>query len=67
MGRKRNADPIDLARQLATVKTMIKDSADAMPAMARELRRNATETIDEVIAELATPSRLKKAGALAIE
>lgn len=40
---------------------MIKDSADAMPSMARELRRNATETLDEIIAELATPARIRKA------
>ena len=66
MGRKRNADPIDLARRLAEVRTMIKDSADATPALARELRRNATETIDEVIAELATPARIRKAEAAAI-
>lgn len=61
MGRKRNADPIDQARRLTEVKTMIKDSADAMPGMARELRRNATETLDEIIAELATPARIRKA------
>lgn len=64
MGRKRNADPIDQARRLAEVKTMIKDSADAMPGMARELRRNATETLDEIIAELATPARIRKAAAI---
>lgn len=61
MGRKRNADPIDQARRLAEVRTMIKESADAMPSMARELRRNATETLDEIIAELATPARIRKA------
>ncbi|WP_017979862.1 hypothetical protein [Sphingomonas melonis] len=67
MGRKRNADPLDQARRLTEVKTMIKDSADAMPGMARELRRNATETLDDIIAELATPARIRRAGALAIE
>lgn len=64
MGRKRNADPLDQARRLTEVKTMIKDSADAMPSMARELRRNATETLDEIIAELATPARIRKAAAI---
>lgn len=62
MGRKKNADLIDQARRLAEVKTMIKDSADAMPGMARELRRKACETIDEIIAELATPTRIRRAG-----
>lgn len=67
MGRKRNADPIDQARRLSEVKTMIKDSADAMPNMARELRRNACETLDEIIGELATPARIRRSQALAIE
>lgn len=66
MGRRRNADPLDQARRLAEVKSMIKDSADATPGMARELRRNATETLDEIIAELATPARIRRAGALSI-
>lgn len=64
MGRKRKADPLDQARRLAEVKVMIRDSADAMPGMARELRRNATETLDEIIAELATPARIRKAVAI---
>lgn len=64
MGRKRNADPLDQARRLAEVKTMIKDSADAMPGLARELRRNACETLDEIIGELATPARIRKAAAI---
>lgn len=61
MGRPKNADPVKQAQRLAAVKVMIKDSADAMPTMARELRRNACETIDDIIAELARPARLRKA------
>ena len=67
MGRRKNPDAIDQARRLSEVKMMIKDSADAMPTMARELRRNACETLDEVIAEVATPARIRRSGALAIE
>lgn len=63
MGRKRNADPLDQARRLHEVKQMIRDSGGATPLSARELRRNAIDTIDEIIGELATPARLRKASA----
>lgn len=66
MGRRKiYFDPLDQARRLAAAKVMIEDLADAMPTMARELRRNACETIDEVIAELArsgTASRSQAGG-----
>lgn len=61
MGRPRKPDPLDQARRLTEVKTMIRDSADATPNMAHELRRNAVETLDEIIRELATPARVRKA------
>ncbi len=61
MGRPKAADPIDQARRLREARAMIKESGEAMPGMARELRRSACETIDEVIGELATPLRVRKA------
>jgi hypothetical protein len=65
MGRKRKPDPLDQARRLMAVKDMIKDAADATPSMARELRRNAIETIDDIIGELATPARILKSAVAA--
>ena len=61
MGRPKKPDPLDQAQRLAAVKIMIKDMGDAMPSMARELRRNACETIDDIIEELAKPTRAKAA------
>ena len=61
MGRPRTPDPIDQARRLHEAKAMIAESARATPAMAGELRRGAVETLAEIIAELATPARIRKA------
>lgn len=63
MGRKRNADPLDQARRLHEAKRMIKDSGRATPQAARDLRQDALDVIDEIIVELATPARLRKAAA----
>lgn len=52
MSRPRKATDPELARRLAGVKIMVHDLKDAMPTMARELRRNACETLDEIIEEL---------------
>lgn len=52
MTRRRKPDPVDQMRRLVAVKNMIADTADALPTMARELRRNACETIDDIIEEL---------------
>lgn len=52
MTRPRPATPAEHARRLAGVKIMIFDLKDAMPTMAKELRRNACETLDEIIEEL---------------
>lgn len=50
--RGRRAQPADLAARLTSVKLMIRGTEDAMPSLARELRREACETIDDVIQDL---------------
>ncbi len=52
MSRTRTPRAGEQADRLETVKVMVRDLADAMPTMARELRRNAIETLDDVIADL---------------
>ncbi|MDB5733178.1 MAG: hypothetical protein JWQ03_3073 [Variovorax sp.] len=42
----------DIINSLAAVRIMIADMADAMPTMARDLRRNANETLQDIIEEL---------------
>jgi hypothetical protein len=48
----------DITARLTAIKLMILGTSDAMPSMARELRREACESIDDVIADLG--SILKK-------
>ena len=50
--QSRPTDP-EIARRLAAIKLMIAGMADAMPTMAKELRREARESLDELIGELA--------------
>lgn len=57
MPRPRKPVPEAVAQRLAAVKIMVQDMADAMPTMARELRRNACETLDDLIAELGGSTR----------
>lgn len=53
MGRKKRVPVADLRAQLATVKVMIVELGNALPSAARDMRRSAAETIDDVMAELA--------------
>jgi hypothetical protein len=50
--RRRAPAPADLAARLTSVKLMVRGTADAMPSLARELRREACETIDDIIKDL---------------
>ncbi|MBB4857182.1 hypothetical protein HNO88_000489 [Novosphingobium chloroacetimidivorans] len=61
MGRPKKPDPLEQAQRLAAVKIMVRDMAGAMPTMARDLRRNACETLDDIIGELTAPARAKAA------
>lgn len=61
MGRPKKPDPLDQAQRLAAVKIMVRDMGGAMPTMAKELRRNACETLDDIIGELTGPARAKAA------
>jgi hypothetical protein len=67
MGRMKKPDPIDQAKRLAEVQTMVKDMVGAMPSMAREIQRNALETLGDVITELVkhAPKASKGVGAKA--
>lgn len=62
MPRKKKGDPISQARRLREVQTLIRTTIHATPLMAKEMRRNALEMIDEIIAELATPAAIRRAG-----
>jgi hypothetical protein len=57
MPRARKPVPATVAQRLAAVKIMAQDMADAMPTMARDLRRSACETLDDLIAELGGSAR----------
>lgn len=59
MGRPKKPDPLDQAQRLAAVKIMVRDMGGAMPSMAKELRRSACETIDDIIEELTKAARAK--------
>lgn len=52
MANRKRVDAGSLATRLIAAKRMIAGTKDAMPTMAAELRREACETIDEVIEEL---------------
>ncbi|MBO9380260.1 hypothetical protein GG804_26195 [Sphingomonas histidinilytica] len=52
MPRRRKPDSAELIRRLVAVKVMVASMKDAMPAAARELRRQAGESIDDIIEDL---------------
>lgn len=47
----------DIAARLAAVKLMVRGTADAMPSLAREMRREACESIDDIIRDLGALGR----------
>jgi len=47
----------EVAARLTAVKLMIRGTNGAMPTLARELRREACETIDDVIMDLGSLKR----------
>lgn len=49
---RRRIDLNEMATRLIAAKRMVAGMKDAMPSMAAELRREACETLDEVIARL---------------
>lgn len=53
MPRKTAPTPAEIAQRLLTIKMMIIGLKDAMPTSARELRREACESIDDLIEEVA--------------
>lgn len=54
---RRSPDPAELAAQLTAVKLMVSGMKDAMPTLAAELRREACESIDDVIRDLGSLAR----------
>lgn len=52
MNRARKPTLADVAARLTAVKLMIRGTADAMPSLAREMRREACESIDDIIQDL---------------
>lgn len=52
MPRRKKPDSAEIIRRLVTVKVMIASMKDAMPTAARELRREAGEALDDIIAGL---------------
>lgn len=54
MRRAQQLDRQALKMRLTAVKRMVAGTKDAMPTMAAELRREACETIDDVIEELSS-------------
>lgn len=50
--RKYRVDPGEVIVRLVAVKRMVAGIKDAMPTMAGELRREACETIDEIIEDV---------------
>jgi hypothetical protein len=51
-GKKRPTNA-EVIHRLAAVKLMVQGMADAMPTMARDLRRQARESLDDLIGDLA--------------
>ncbi|QTH21980.1 hypothetical protein HRJ34_00100 [Rhizorhabdus wittichii] len=49
MPRRRKPDSAEVIRRLVAVKVMIASMKDAMPTAARDLRRQAGESIDDII------------------
>lgn len=52
MSRCRTPDPADLAARLMAVKLLVRGMQDAMPRLAAEMRREACESIDDIIRDL---------------
>lgn len=50
--RRQRAKLDDVVTRLIVVKRMVAGTKDAMPTMAGELRREACETIDDIIQDL---------------
>lgn len=55
--RPRRPEPADIAARLTSVKLMVGGTKDAMPTLAAELRREACETIDDIIQDLGKLSK----------
>lgn len=53
MTRKKRPADAEIVRRLIAVKMMVTGIKDAMPTTAAELRREACETLDDMIGELA--------------
>jgi hypothetical protein len=49
---RRRPDLGEITARLAALKLMIRGTADAMPSLAREMRREACESIDDIIQDL---------------
>jgi hypothetical protein len=52
-GRKKAATHEDIVNRLTAVKVMVRDIGGAMPTLRRELTREALESLDDVIGDLA--------------
>lgn len=52
MPRRRKPDSAAIVARLEAVRVTIADMKDAMPTMARELRRSADEALEDIIQEL---------------
>lgn len=53
MARQRKPDKSDIAARLLAVKMMVRGLSHAMPSLAAEMRREACESIDDIITDLA--------------
>lgn len=53
MSRKARPTDAELIRRLTAIKVMVSGTKGALPNMASELRREACESIDDLIGELA--------------
>lgn len=52
MDRRQEQKLADVTARLAAVKLMVRGTGDAMPTLAKELRREACESIDDIIRDL---------------
>ncbi len=57
MPRAQRPTLADIAARLTAVKLMVRGTADAMPSLAREMRREACESIDDIIQDLGAIGR----------
>jgi hypothetical protein len=53
MAKPKAPTPAEITRRLLTIKLMIVGLKDAMPRLASELRREACESIDDLIEDVA--------------